>query len=111
MCGMLLSSTAWAQDASVAGVVRDATGGVMPGVTVEASSPVLIEGVRIAITDGEGLFNIINLRPGTYTVTLPGVTVEASSPVLIERQNRYHRRRGLVATLPASARWFGKASS
>jgi hypothetical protein len=74
MCGMLLSSTAWAQDASVAGVVRDATGGVMPGVTVEASSPVLIEGVRIAITDGEGLFNIINLRPGTYTVTftLPG---------------------------------------
>ena len=53
----------------VSGVVRDTTGGVLPGVTVEVSSPALIEGVRIAITDGEGRYGITELRPGTYTVS------------------------------------------
>ena len=59
---------------SIAGTVRDASGGVLPGVTVEASSPALIEKVRTVVTDGEGQYKIIELRPGTYTVafTLPG---------------------------------------
>src|SRR5687767_5365226 len=67
-----------AAQSSIAGVVRDASGAVMPGVTVEAASPALIEKVRSATTDGSGQYKIIELRPGTYTVTfsLPGfVTV------------------------------------
>jgi len=70
---LLLAPAAWAQS-GIAGVVRDATGGVLPGVTVEARSPVLIEQVRTVYTDGQGLYRIIDLRPGTYSVTftLPG---------------------------------------
>jgi hypothetical protein len=64
----LLPALAFAQ-ASIAGVVKDSSGAVLPGVTVEASSPVLIEKTRTAVTDGEGLYRIIDLRPGTYTVT------------------------------------------
>src|SRR5918999_1867284 len=72
-----LSHSAFAQQtSSIAGVVRDASGGVLPGVTVEAASPALIEKVRVATTDGEGRYNIVDLRPGTYAVTftLPGFT-------------------------------------
>jgi hypothetical protein len=54
---------------SIAGVVRDTTGAVMPGVVVEAASPALIEKTREAVTDSEGLYKIIDLRPGTYSVT------------------------------------------
>jgi len=56
--------------------VSDATGGVLPGVTIEAISPVLIEGGRVAVTDGQGRYTIINLRPGSYRMTfsLPGFT-------------------------------------
>src|SRR5215470_2610734 len=65
-----------AQTSSIAGVVRDASGGVMPGVTVEAASSALIEKVRSVVTDSTGQYKIINLRPGIYTVTftLPGFT-------------------------------------
>jgi hypothetical protein len=67
---------AWAQTASgtIAGTVRDGSGALIPGVTVEASSPALIEKVRSAVTDSQGLYRIVDLRPGTYTVTftLPG---------------------------------------
>ena len=67
---LLLSPAAWAQQASgIAGVARDTLGGVLPGVTVEASSPVLIEQVRTVFTDGQGRYNIVDLRPGTYAVT------------------------------------------
>src|SRR5882672_7346849 len=61
-----------AQDASsgtIAGVVRDEGGAVLPGVTVEASSAALIERTRTVVTDGEGRYRIVDLRPGAYTVT------------------------------------------
>jgi hypothetical protein len=62
------------QLAAIAGVARDASGAVLPGVAVEAASDVLIEKIRTAITDGEGRYRIVDLRPGTYMVTfsLPG---------------------------------------
>ena len=53
----------------IAGVVRDTSGAVLPGVTVEAASPALIEKVRTAVTDSEGTYRILDLRPGGYTVT------------------------------------------
>ena len=65
---LLLSTTAYAQS-SIVGVVKDTSGAAMPGVTVEASSPVLIEKVKSTVTDGSGAYRIADLRPGTYTVT------------------------------------------
>ena len=66
----LLCTAAYGQQASgIAGTVRDASGGVLPGVSVEAASGALIERVRVAATDGEGRYNIVNLPPGTYAVT------------------------------------------
>src|SRR5262245_29375035 len=60
--------------ASITGTVKDTSGAVLPGVTVEASSPALIEKVRTVVSDGTGQYRIVDLRPGTYTVTftLPG---------------------------------------
>ena len=55
--------------ASIAGTARDTSGAALPGVTVEVSSPALIEKARTAITDGRGLYRIVNLPPGTYSVT------------------------------------------
>jgi hypothetical protein len=59
---------------ALAGVVRDTTGAVLPGVTVEAASPALIEKVRAVTTDSSGVYRIVDLRPGIYTITftLPG---------------------------------------
>ena len=72
----LVPSTAFAQ-AALAGTVKDASGAVLPGVTVEAASPALIEKVRVAVTDGSGQYKITDLRPGTYSVTftLPGFSI------------------------------------
>src|SRR5438552_5484166 len=64
----LLPATAFAQ-ASIAGTVKDSSGAGLPGVTVEASSPVLIEKVRSAVTDAGGQYRIVDLRAGTYTLT------------------------------------------
>src|SRR4051812_27122906 len=70
LCYLSLGTPAWAQQASgIAGVVRDTSGLAMPGVTVEAASPALIEKVRSVVSDGEGRYTIVDLRPGTYTVT------------------------------------------
>jgi hypothetical protein len=70
---VVFPSTAFAQ-ASIAGIVRDTSQAILPGVTVEASSPALIEKVRTVVTDATGQYRIVDLRPGTYTVTftLPG---------------------------------------
>ena len=62
------ASAAFAQSA-IAGLVRDSSGAVLPGVTVEVASPALIGGARSATTDGAGQYNIVDLRPGEYTVT------------------------------------------
>ena len=69
----LLPAVAFAQ-AVIAGAIKDTSGAVLPGVTVEAASPALIEKVRSAVSDGNGLYRIEDLRPGTYSVTftLPG---------------------------------------
>jgi len=67
---LLLPTGIGAQQASgIVGVVRDTSGGVLPGVTVEVASPALIEKVRSAVTDGEGRYNVVDLRPGNYVVT------------------------------------------
>src|ERR671930_173089 len=74
-CMCLIPQPAIAQQTSaIAGVVRDTSGAVLPGVTVEAASPVLIEKVRTVVSDDQGRYNIVDLRPGTYAVTftLPG---------------------------------------
>src|SRR5215510_3734077 len=80
LASLLVPGSAQAQGigaASIVGVVRDASGAVLPGVTVEASSPVLIEKVRSVVTDGEGRYQLVELRPGTYAVnyTLAGFSV------------------------------------
>src|SRR5918996_3212039 len=59
---------------SIVGVVKDQTGGVLPGVTVEISSPALIGGMQSVVTDQRGQYRVVDLRPGTYTISclLPG---------------------------------------
>ena len=79
---LALASAAGAQ--TIAGIVRDTSGAVLPGVTVEASSAVLIEKTRSVVTDANGQYQIVDLRPGTYAVTF---------------------------TLPGFARWPARASS
>src|SRR5438477_2355588 len=72
MSALLFPGVTSAQQATasgIAGIVKDSSGAVLPGVTVEAASPALIEKVRSVATDNEGRYNIVDLRPGTYTVT------------------------------------------
>src|SRR5690349_376865 len=70
---LLIPATVFAQ-ATITGTVKDTSGAVLPGVTVEVSSPVLIEKTRTAVTDGSGQYRIVDLRAGTYSVvfTLTG---------------------------------------
>jgi hypothetical protein len=68
LLAILVPSVVYAQ-ASIAGVVKDTSGAVLPGVTVEAASPALIEKVRSVVTDDSGQYRIVDLRPGTYSVT------------------------------------------
>jgi hypothetical protein len=82
---LAIPSLAGAQSA-IAGVVRDTTGAVLPGATVEASSPALIERVRSAVTNEAGQYRIVDLRPGTYTVvfTLPGFNTVRREGIVLE---------------------------
>ncbi|HEX2461573.1 MAG TPA: carboxypeptidase-like regulatory domain-containing protein, partial [Vicinamibacterales bacterium] len=68
-CSLMVPALARAQNASIAGVVKDASGAVLPGVTVEVSSPALIEKTRSVVTDGSGQYKVVSLLPGLYTVT------------------------------------------
>jgi hypothetical protein len=69
LIGLALPGVAAAQSSSISGIVTDSSGGVLPGVTVEASSPALIEGTRTATTDGNGRYAIVELRPGTFSIS------------------------------------------
>jgi hypothetical protein len=65
---VLFATPALSQPA-VAGIVRDSSGAILPGVSVEAASPALIEKARVVVTDGNGQYRIVDLEPGTYTIT------------------------------------------
>jgi len=73
VCALVLPAVASAQGAlaggTLTGTVRDASGAVLPGVTVEAASPALIEKSRTAVTDSAGVYRIVNLGPGVYSLT------------------------------------------
>src|SRR4029453_13692794 len=73
---LVVPALCFAQFGTIAGVVKDSSGAVLPGVTVEAASPALIEKTRTAVSDSAGQFSVQQLRPGVYTVTftLPGFT-------------------------------------
>ena len=94
--GSLLAPSLVVAQSAIAGVVKDTTGAVLPGVTVEASSPALIEKVKAAATNEAGQYRVVDLRPGTYTVTFTlngfstvvrdGIVLEASftAPINVE---------------------------
>src|SRR5207245_11225506 len=97
---MLLPRAAAAQS-TIAGLVTDSSGAVLPGVSVEASSPALIEKVRTVVTNSEGRYTIIDLRPGAYvlTFTLPGFNAVRREGLQL----------GANVDLPVSAAWRGGA--
>src|SRR5712691_2761721 len=82
---VLVPMAAYAQ-ASVAGVVKDTSGAVLPGVTVEVSSPALIEKVKTATSNESGQYRVVDLRPGTYTVTftLSGFSTVVREGIVLE---------------------------
>ena len=95
---LALVPTAVFAQGSITGTVKDTSGAVLPGVTVEAASPVLIEKVRSVVTDGNGRYQIVDLRPGSYSVTftLPGfntvkrdgVTLAGAATVAVDAELR-----------------------
>jgi hypothetical protein len=83
---VLLASGSASAQSTIAGVVRDTSGAVLPGVTVEATSPALIERARSVVTDASGQYRIIDLRPGAYTVSfaLPGFSTILREGIVLE---------------------------
>jgi hypothetical protein len=104
--------------ASIAGVAKDSSGAILPGVTVEAASPALIEKVRSVITDGSGQFKIVDLRPGTYSVTftLPGFNtfkrdgIELAGSFTATGECGHAGRRARRERLPSPARRLSSTS-
>ncbi len=98
LLGLVIVPAAAQAQVTLTGVVKDASGAVLPGVTVEASSPALIEKVRSAVTEGSGQYRITDLAPGSYSVayTLPGfakvvregLTLSGSGAVTIDIEMR-----------------------
>jgi hypothetical protein len=96
-CLLIIPVVAYAQ-ASITGTVKDTSGAVIPGATVEVASPVLIEKVRTAVTDGNGRYQILDLRPGDYVVTFTltgfnavrrdGITLSGSGTVAVDAELR-----------------------
>src|SRR5436190_9677744 len=88
LASAIAPASSFAQATGIAGVVKDTSGAVLPGVTVEASSPALIERTRSATTDSQGQYKILDLRPGTYTVTftLPGFSTVKREDVELPAQ-------------------------
>src|SRR4051812_48423534 len=86
LCAVLFVPKISFAQAAIAGVVRDTSGAVMPGVLVEASSPALIEKTRSVVTDSAGQYKIIDLRPGTYEVsfTLTGFKAVRRGNITLE---------------------------
>src|ERR1700730_13213823 len=106
MASALVPTTAAAQSAgAIAGTVRDTTGGVLPGVTVEAASPALIEKTRNVVTDERGQYRIVDLRPGIYIVTF---TLAGFGPV---RQEGIELQEGLTSPVNGSMRVGGVQES
>ena len=111
---LVVPSLGFSQSASLAGTVRDSSGSVLPGVIVEASSDALIEKTRTAVTDGTGQWRIIDLRPGTYTLTFSltgfsrvvreGVEVEGSGVTTIGAEMRVGNLRRRSRSAPRH-RW------
>jgi hypothetical protein len=96
---LLVSTTAIAQQAGgISGVVRDSTGGVLPGVTVEAASAALIEKTRSVATDETGNYKLLELPPGVYTVTF---TLQGFSTV---KREGITLTTGFTATINAELR-------
>src|SRR5688500_13235601 len=85
LAGVMWTSSAYAQSA-IAGTVRDTSGAVLPGVTVEATSPALIEKMRVTTTDTAGQYRVVDLRPGTYSVAfrLTGFTTVVRQGIRLE---------------------------
>ena len=98
LVSLVLNPAAALAQSAIAGVVTDSTGAVLPGVTVEASSPALIEQTRSVVTDASGLYRIVDLRPGTYKVTFTlqgfstlvrdGITLESEFTATVNVQLR-----------------------
>ena len=118
VCALLWTLTASAQQATasgIAGVVKDTSGAVLPGVTVEAASPALIEKVRTVVTDSEGRYNIVDLRPGTYVVTFTlagfntfkreGIELPSGFTATVNADMQVGAARRRRSRSPASPRW------
>src|SRR2546425_7032346 len=86
LIGCLMVPNVAAAQSAIAGVVRDTSGAVLPGVTVEVTSPALIEKTRTTVTDVSGQYRVVDLRPGTYNVsfTLAGFNSLKREGIVLE---------------------------